>query len=118
MKPTMCKQTAHIKIGNTKVSKLGLPRYNWHDAYHLMLTLSWPVFFTIIIAIFLGTNTPFALAYLTDENGMHNARPGSFSDAFFFSVETMATIGYGIMSPNTFHSHLVSMIEVLAGMLA
>jgi len=117
MKTAMHKQSAHIKIGKTKVSKLGLPRYNWHDAYHLMLTLSWPVFFTIIIAIFLATNSLFALVYLSDEHGINNARPGSFSDAFFFSVETMATIGYGIMSPNTFHSHLVSMVEVLIGLL-
>ncbi|MEQ1636613.1 MAG: ion channel [Methylococcales bacterium] len=117
MKSPLRKKTSHIKIGNTKVSKLGLPRYNWHDAYHLMLTLSWPVFFAIFIAVFLGTNTLFAIVYLLDDNGINNARPGSFWDAFFFSVETMATIGYGIMSPHTFHSHVVSTVEVLTGML-
>ena len=33
--------------------------------------------------------------------GIANARPGSFADAFFFSVQTMATIGYGNMSPES-----------------
>jgi len=117
IKAALRKQTPQIKIGNTKVSRLGLPRYNWHDLYHLTLTLSWPVFFAVIIAVYLGANTLFALAYLVDDNGIRNARPGSFSDAFFFSVETMATVGYGIMSPNSLYSHIVSMTEVLTGML-
>ncbi len=117
MKPAFRKKTPHIKIGDTRVLRLGLPRYRWHDVYHVTLTLSWPVFFAVIVAIYLGANALFALAYLADDARIRNARPGSFSDAFFFSVETMATVGYGIMSPNTLYSHMVSMAEVLAGML-
>ncbi|MGZ5016513.1 MAG: chromate efflux transporter [Methylobacter sp.] len=117
MKPVVRKQTPQIKIGNTKVSRLGLPRYNWHDVYHLTLTLSWPVFLALICVFFLGVNALFALAYLADGNGIQNARPGSFSDAFFFSVETMATVGYGIMSPKSLYSHIVSMTEIMVGML-
>lgn len=60
----------------------------------------------------------FALVYLADGGGgIGNARPGSFSDAFFFSVETMATVGYGIMSPNSLYCHIISMIEIMVGML-
>ncbi|QJD30418.1 chromate efflux transporter [Methylococcus geothermalis] len=117
MKSASGKKTPHIQIGSVQVSRLGLPRYRWHDVYHMALTLSWPGFFAVLIALYLGANALFALAYLADGNGILNARPGSFSDAFFFSVETMATVGYGIMSPNTLYSHIVSMTEVLAGML-
>ena len=106
-----------ITLGKTKFSKIGLPRYDWHDIYHLTLTLSWPVFLALICAIFLGVNALFALAYLGDANGIENARPGSFGDAFFFSVETMATVGYGIMSPKSLYSHIVSMTEIMVGML-
>ena len=110
-------RTPKITLGKAKFSKIGLPRYDWHDIYHLTLTLSWPVFLAVIGAIFLGVNALFALAYLGDTNGIENARPGSFADAFFFSVETMATVGYGIMSPKSLYSHIVSMTEIMAGML-
>ncbi len=110
-------RTPKITLGKTKFSKIGLPRYDWHDIYHLTLTLSWPVFLAVIGATFLGVNALFALVYLGDANGIENARPGSFGDAFFFSVETMATVGYGIMSPKSLYSHIVSMTEIMVGML-
>ena len=59
----------------------------------------------------------FALAYLANDGGIENARSGSFSDAFFFSVETMATVGYGIMTPKSLYCHVVSMTEIMVGML-
>jgi inward rectifier potassium channel len=111
------KNKPKIVIGRTKFTKIGLPRYNWHDIYHLTFTVSWPLFIAIICITFLGVNTLFALAYLLDASGIENARPGSFSDAFFFSVETMATVGYGIMSPKSLYSHIISMIEIMIGML-
>jgi hypothetical protein len=46
-------RTPKITLGKTQFSKIGLPRYDWHDIYHLTLTLSWPVFLGVIGAIFL-----------------------------------------------------------------
>ncbi len=46
-----------------------------------------------------------------------NMRPGSFSDAFFFSLETLATVGYGTMAPATLYGHTVSAIEIVCGMI-
>ncbi|MGH6795622.1 MAG: ion channel, partial [Methylocella sp.] len=46
-----------------------------------------------------------------------NMRPGSFSDAFFFSLETLATVGYGTMAPATLYGHTVSAIEIVCGMV-
>jgi inward rectifier potassium channel len=42
--------------------------------------------------------------------------PGSFSDAFFFSVETLATVGYGHMYPESFYGHLIATLEIMVGM--
>lgn len=61
-------------------------------------------------------NIVFALLYLAQPGAIANARPGSFADAFFFSLETLATVGYGIMSPATTYGHAVSAFEILTGM--
>ena len=46
---------------------------------------------------------------------MAHARPDSFSDAFFFSIETLATVGYGKMYPATLHGHMIASIEIVCG---
>src|SRR5207302_7915225 len=43
--------------------------------------------------------------------------PGSFLQAFFFSVQTLATVGYGHMYPQTLYGHVVTTIEIMSGML-
>jgi inward rectifier potassium channel len=46
-----------------------------------------------------------------------NARPGSFADAFFFSVQTMSTIGYGVLAPRTPYANVLVTTEALVGLL-
>jgi inward rectifier potassium channel len=58
----------------------------------------------------------FAGLYLLDPTGIANARPGSFLDAFFFSTETLATVGYGVMSPATTYTHFVATAEIICGL--
>ena len=90
----------------------------WQDPYHLLLTLSWPKFLAVIFLSYLIANTLFALAYMAGGECIENAKPGSFWDAFFFSVQTMASIGYGAMYPRTFYANLVVTIEALSGLMA
>ena len=61
-------------------------------------------------------NVLFALLYLAQPGSIVNARPGSFADVFFFSLETLATVGYGVMSPATTYGHFVSALETFSGM--
>jgi len=96
--------------------KLGAARRPLQDAYHFLLTSSWWVLFALILASYLGVNAIFALLYAIG-GGIEHAEPGSFRDAYFFSVQTMATIGYGKMAPvSTFANFLVA-LEALFGLV-
>lgn len=81
-----------------------------------MLRAPWWFDLLAIAAGFLLVNILFALAY-TVVGGIAGARPGSFADVFFFSVQTMATIGYGSMYPQSTAAHLLTTAEALTGIL-
>ena len=106
-----------VQFGHSTVKKLGLPRFDWADPYHLLLTMPWPQFLALICIAYLFANVLFALAYVAGGDIIVHARPGSFADAFFFSTQTMATIGYGIMAPRTTYAHILTVIESLTGLL-
>ena len=107
-----------IRIGKQDIIPLGAPPGGFRDLYHLSLTASWPAFLGCLALAHLSLNTFFALLYLMDENAIANARPGSFADAFFFSVETLATVGYGNMNPQSFYGHVIATIEIFTGMVS
>jgi inward rectifier potassium channel len=95
----------------------GLPERPLGDLYHYLLTAPGWTLFLMIVLLYAAINSGFALVYLSLGNAISNARPGSFWDAFFFSVQTMATIGYGTMAPHTFGAHLMVAVEALTGMI-
>lgn len=107
---------AVIHLGGIKIRKLGVPRFHWRDPYHLLLTISWPQFLGVVIAAYLAANALFAFAYLAGGPDIINAQPGSFADAFFFSVQTMVS-GYGVMAPRTLYANIMAVIEALTGLL-
>ena len=87
------------------------------DFYHGVLTASWPVFILQLAALFLTVNLIFALLYVLDRGGIANARPGNFADAFFFSVQTLGTLGYGVMAPRTLYANMLVTAESFTGIL-
>jgi inward rectifier potassium channel len=87
------------------------------DFYHGVLTASWPGFVAQLGALFLLINLVFAILYVTDRGGITNARPGNFADAFFFSVQTLGTLGYGVMAPKTLYTNILVTAESFAGIL-
>jgi inward rectifier potassium channel len=87
------------------------------DFYHQLMTSSWPVLLLEVIAAFVAINCLFATGYLV-AGGIEHARRGSFPDAFFFSVQTMATIGYGKMAPDGLAANLLASGEALTGLLS
>jgi inward rectifier potassium channel len=89
----------------------------WHlDMYHRLLTMPWSVLFLLLGAWYLVFNLVFASLYLLQDGSITNAKPGSLADAFFFSVQTTATIGYGAMAPATLYANWLVTCEVMLGM--
>jgi inward rectifier potassium channel len=82
----------------------------------LILNLSWPGFAGLVFGIYFLINVAFASLYMLNPHAVAEMRPGSFFDAFFFSVETLATVGYGHMYPDSFYGHLIAMLEIMVGM--
>jgi len=90
----------------------------WSDTYHSLLRMSWGRLLLTILVLFFLVNSLFALAYLAGGDTIENARLGSFWDAFFFSVQTLATLGYGREAPRGFYANVVSSMEVFAGLFS
>lgn len=108
--------TVRVRSGHFEFVKLNAKKFDLRDTYHLILTLNWPGFAGVVLGIYLLINLVFAGLFLLDSHAIAEMSPGSFSDAFFFSVETLATVGYGHMYPVTFYGHLIAMLEIMVGM--
>jgi inward rectifier potassium channel len=96
----------------------GVARYDWGDPYHVALALPWRGFLLLTMAYYLLVNLFFAALYTLQPGSVSNMRPGYLSDAFFFSVQTFATVGYGAMSPQTLYGHVISATEIFVGLMS
>jgi len=105
-----------VRSGHREFVKLNAKKYDWRDIYHLILTLTWPQFAGMVLGIYLCINLIFATLYFLGGNCIAELTPGSYSDDFFFSVETLATVGYGHAYPATLYGHCVATLEILVGL--
>lgn len=104
-----------VRAGQVEFLKVNTER-EWRDAYQWLLALSWPRFAAFIAGAYLVINLFFATLYTLGGNCIAGMTPGSFLEAFFFSVQTMATVGYGHMYPQTLYGHVVTTVEIIEGM--
>ncbi len=89
-----------------------------NNFYHWLLGTSWSSFLLLVVFVYVGANLLFAIAYLVcGEGAITNAQPGSLLDAFFFSVQTMATIGYGRMTPIGTWPNMIVTFEAFFGIV-
>ena len=95
---------------------IGARRPGLRDAYHALLRMSWWRVIAVIVLVFLLLNAIFALLYMV-VGGVANARRGSFLDAFYFSVQTIGTIGYGSMFPVSTGANNIVVLESIVGLL-
>ena len=105
-----------VRAGQVEFLKVNTGRWDLRDAYQWLLALSWPRFALFIAGVYIVINLIFAALYSLGGNSIAGLPPGSFIDEFFFSVQTLATVGYGHMYPQTLYGHIVTTFEIIAGM--
>jgi inward rectifier potassium channel len=105
------------RAGRTEFLKINAAVGGWRDSYHWVLSLSWPRFALFLAGSYVVINLFFAALYVVRPNCIADLEPGSFPLAFFFSVETLATVGYGHNYPATLYGHVVVTIEIFLGMI-
>ena len=108
--------------GSFNVRRTGLPFWSSLSPYHALLTMSWNKFLGLMTLLFFLLNAAFGVAYLAcGEGALTGATDqgyNAFWRAFFFSVHTFATIGYGNITPIGMAANIIVVIESLAGLLA
>jgi inward rectifier potassium channel len=87
------------------------------DFYHSTLKSSLFTFIGNFVIIFLGLNAIFGVLYYLQPNSIAGVPEHNFLDCFFFSVQTMGTIGYGAYTPQTIYAHILATIEVMIGLV-
>src|SRR3954471_4881210 len=104
-----------VRSGQIEFVKVNTEGIDWRDAYQWLLGLTWPQFAVFVATVYVALNLLFALLYVLQPNNIAGMAPGSFSDAFFFSVQTLASVGYGHWYPQTLYGHIVTTIEIMSG---
>jgi inward rectifier potassium channel len=105
-----------VRAGQVEFVKLNMEEWEWREVYRWLLGLRWPQFASFVAVVYVGLNLLFAALYSLGQNSIAGISTSHwFLDCFFFSVQTLATVGYGHMYPQTLYGHVVSTIEIMTG---
>ncbi len=109
--------------GNFNVKLVNQPFRAWANLYNRLIIMSWAKFTLLILGVFMVVNFIFALIYFgIGANNLAGILAKNdlerFSECFFFSTQTLTTVGYGRISPVGFWASFVASIESLLGLLA
>jgi inward rectifier potassium channel len=105
-----------IRSGSVEFVKVNTAEYQWRDIYRWLLGLSWPQFALFVAVVYVALNLFFAAFYSVDHSSVAGTTTDHwFLDCFFFSVQTLATVGYGHMYPQSIYGHIVSTCEIMTG---
>jgi len=110
-RPETSEKVARVRLGSYEFKTKGVSRFDLRDPYHLAIALTWPQFLSSLLVLYLFMNVVFAILFWLVPGSVGHARPGSFLDVFFFSIETVAT-GSGEMYTATLYGHLIASTEI------
>jgi inward rectifier potassium channel len=106
--------------GSFNVTKVGAG-FNYKDIYQYLINISWTKFFMIVLSVYISLNFLFAFLYffigVEDIAGISSNSLNNFLDAFFFSAQTLTTVGYGGMSPKGLLVNVISAFEAMSGLM-
>jgi inward rectifier potassium channel len=106
-----------VRSGQVEFVKVNTDAWRWRDVYRWLLSLRWPQFAAFAATLYITLNLLFAALYSFQRDSIAGSTGGHwFFDCFFFSVQTLATVGYGHMYPQTLYGHIVTTIEIMSGL--
>ena len=106
-----------LRVGDFRLRRTGIARYDLlRDPYYAAVTAPWWAFGLSALALLLSVNLLFAALFLLRPAAVQNLPAGSLADSFFFSMETMSTVGYGAMAPSSRYGHVVATAEMVVGL--
>jgi inward rectifier potassium channel len=108
--------------GSFNVERVGIPWYGSMSLYHTLINTTWTRFLGLVSLGYLVANLAFALVYFgLGPGSLHGPDAIGASDrlwqCFFFSVQTLATIGYGVVSPASHSANVVVAVESVTGLV-
>lgn len=118
MRPKGQSSIRRITIGPFKVDTSDHEAQPWRDLFHFCMKISWPSLIALMASVFVVLNLLFALLYHAVPGSVANLNPPNLLGAFFFSVETIATVGYGDMHPGSVYGHVMASVEIFFGMVS
>jgi len=104
--------------GRDYIVRAGLRRAPLADLYHSVVEASWPRLLGGLVVTYLLVNLAFAALYWLQPGSIANARPGSYADCFFFSIQTTATIGYGHLAPATTWANILVVVQTVVSVVS
>src|SRR5947199_4613204 len=112
------RKPSHVSVrsGQVEFVKVGTDAWRWRDVYRWLLGLRWPQFAAFVASLYVGLNLFFAALYSLQQDSIAGSTGGHwFFDCFFFSVQSLVTVGSGHMYPQTLYGHIVSIVEIMTG---